>query len=404
MPSAQRGRKPALNRVNGIIRIYPHPGCSLVKPEWLVRWFVAFGWAVVAISQYAVDLRLDLRTWDEQIYYNVARNVLDGHWLLPRFTLESHPIPVTTPFLHKPPLAYWIQATAMALGGETPAAARWPSVLAMAAVVGLTVLLAWQLSGPITGFLAGGLLIPISAMSATHAANHVATDPFLLVFGVAAIYALVVAVRRDAKRWWVLAGIGYGLAILSKGVAAAPFGLFVLPYLASRRTEWDWRNFGTMVAAGLLVSLPWFVAVLLLAPSELIHQMFTRQVLHRATGQAYATQQGTFGFMRYPYLREAPRYFSPTSYVVPLSLLLTVHRFARSGRFRDIELLCWPLCLGTIVLYAAVGGNHIWYLLPVAVPVALLAADATARLVTIVLDSVTTWIALYSNRRRFERL
>lgn len=375
-----------------------------MKPEQFFGWLVASGWAVVAISQYAVDLRVDLRVWDEQIYYNVARNVLDGHWLLPWFTLESHPVPVTTPFLHKPPLAYWIQATAMAIGGETPAVARWPSVLAMGAVVGLTVLFAWRLSGPIAGFLAGGLLVPINAMSDTHAATHVATDPFLLVFGVAAMYALVVAVRTDTRYWWAVAGVGYGLAILSKGVAAAPFGLFVLPYLASRRTEWNPRDFGTMVAAGLVVSLPWFVAVLLLAPSELVHQMFARQVLSRATGQAYVTHEGTFGFMRYPYFREAPRYFAPTGYVLPLSLLVTVVHVARSRRFREIEILCWPLCLGTIVLYALVGGNHIWYILPAAVPISLLAADTTARLVTVVLDAVVTWLALYSNRRRLQQL
>jgi len=72
-----------------------------------------------------------LATWDEQIYFNAAQNVLDGHWLFPRFALESHPIPVLDPFLHKPPLVYWIQAVAMTLGGETPSVARWPSVVAI---------------------------------------------------------------------------------------------------------------------------------------------------------------------------------------------------------------------------------------------------------------------------------
>jgi len=158
-------------------------------------------------------------------------------------------------------------------------------------------------------FLAGGGLVPITAVSATHAAAHVATDPFLLVFGIAAIYALVVGVRTGVRYWWMLAGVGYGLAILWKGVAAAPFGLFVLPYLASQRSRWTWHEFGTMVAVGLLVTLPCFIAVLLLAPSELISQMFEQQVFSRATGQAYVTHEEDLRFHAGPVLPSGPTIF-----------------------------------------------------------------------------------------------
>jgi 4-amino-4-deoxy-L-arabinose transferase-like glycosyltransferase len=240
----------------------------------------------------------------------------------------------------------------------------------------------------------------MTAMTATHAANHVATDPFLLVFGTAAIYALVLAVQTRQRYWWAIAGVGYGLAILSKGVAAAPFGLFVLPYLVARRAQWNGTQFGTMVAAGLVVVLPWFLAASVFAPSELVYQMFQRQIIGRATGQAYVTHEATFGFMRYPYFREAPGYFAPTGYLVPVSLFLTVAHYAQSGQFRDVEVLCWPLCVGTIALYAVVGGNHIWYILPAAVPISILAADGVERLLTAVLDVAVTRLALYSTDRR----
>ena len=98
--------------------------------QW-VGWSLVVGWAVVAGDRFSVGMGRPLATWDEQIYFNATQNVPDGHWLFPRFALESHPIPVLDPFLHKPPLVYWIQAVAMTLGGETPSVARWPSVVAI---------------------------------------------------------------------------------------------------------------------------------------------------------------------------------------------------------------------------------------------------------------------------------
>lgn len=66
---------------------------------------------VVSIVSFALDLSR-LPTWDEAIYSNVARNVIGGRWLLPQFTLQSHPLPVLDPFLQKPLLALGIQAGA----------------------------------------------------------------------------------------------------------------------------------------------------------------------------------------------------------------------------------------------------------------------------------------------------
>jgi len=95
----------------------------------------------------------------------------------------------------------------------------------------LTVLFTWRLSGLFEAAIAGWVGLRIPALMGTHAANNVATDPFLVLFGFSAVYCLVKFVETEDNRWAWLSGVGYGLAILAKSVAAAPFGLFALPYL-----------------------------------------------------------------------------------------------------------------------------------------------------------------------------
>ncbi|MEF8937569.1 MAG: glycosyltransferase family 39 protein [Halovenus sp.] len=337
-----------------------------------------------------------LATWDEQIYFNAAQNVLDGHWLLPRFALESHPLPVLDPFLHKPPLVYWIQAAAMALGGETPSVARWPSIVAMSGVVGLTVLLTWRLSGLFGAAIAGWVGLQIPALGGTRAANHVATDPFLLLFGFGAVYCLVRFVETENNRWAWLSGVGYGLAIMAKSVAAAPFGLFALPYLYRYRRSVGWAGFGRVIAGGLIVAAPWFLLAAGLAFEELLDQMVLRQVVGRATGERFVENEGMFEFMRYPYFVTADDYFGWPYFALWLAGVVSFGRWWLTDRYRDLDVLMWPLGIGVIVLYALIGGNHQWYIMPAAVPIAVLVGDAVATSLKLIGDGVGTVVVLRS--------
>ena len=361
-----------------------------------LAWTLAVGWAAWAANRFSVNLDRPLATWDEAIYFNAAQNVLAGRWLLPRFAFESHPLPVIDPFLHKPPLVYWIQAAAMAAGGQTPEIARWPSVIAMSGVVALTVLLAWHLSGLLTATLAGLVALQIPALDGTHAANDVATDPFLLLFGVAAVYCLVRFVDSEDNRWAWAAGVGYGLAIMAKSVAAAPFGLVVLPYLYRHRDAVGWHGFGRVVAGGCIVIVPWFLAASLLAFGELIDQMFLRQVVGRATGSRYVEHNATFSFMRYPYLEDAPGYFGWPLWGLALAAMVTIGRRWYTGQLDDVAILLWPFSIGVIGLYILVGGNHLWYIMPAAVPITLLVTDTSATILVRVGEVVATIVAFRS--------
>lgn len=359
------------------------------------RWVLASLAAVLAYFRFDAGLHDEtVRVWDEQIYYNVAQNVLDGYWLLPRFTLDSHPLTVPTPFLHKPPLTYWLQAGSMSAFGVSPASARLPSLFAAAATVGVAVLLALRLRGPPAGVFTAVVLLLSPAYRMTHGATDIGTDALLVFFGTASIYALVVAVQTSSVQWQLLAGGLFGLATLSKGIAAAPFALFVLPFVVRHRDELGRTGVGRIVGAGTLVVVPWFAVVAVLAPNELLNQMFLRQVVDRATGaQFIAYDSTTFEFMKYPYFREAPSYLGVAWTLLPLAAAVSVVESVLTRRLDDTDVLCWPLLVGTFGLYVATG-NHLWYVLPVVVPGAVLVGRAVSTVVMAVVDAVATYTAL----------
>src|SRR5688500_9488746 len=82
---------------------------------------VLLGVAALAVVAYFVgNERVSLWDRDEPRYAQCAREMLQtGDWVVPRLYGE--------PRTAKPPLIYWLQATAMKFLGETAAAARLPS-------------------------------------------------------------------------------------------------------------------------------------------------------------------------------------------------------------------------------------------------------------------------------------
>lgn len=352
---------------------------------------LAIFWGLFAAVWFFIgsDFSASLYPWDEEIYFNAARNVLDGHWLLPKLSPGSNPLGGVDPFLEKPPLSYWIIAIAMAIGGETAAVARVPSLIAMSSVIGITVLLASRLSRPATGLFAGFVALGIPAFSLTRGASQVATDPFLLLFGIGAIYCLVVFVETGQEKWAWFAGIAYGAAILSKFVAAAPFGLFTLAYLYRYRARVGWRGFGRIALGGVLVAVPWFLVVAALRFQPLIDQMILDQVVDRASGRKNIDpRKPLFGFMHYPYFKDGSNYFGWPFAGLGMAALVSLGRQRLFDTVSDVDLLMWPFAVGVLVLYAAIGGNHQWYVMPAAVPISILVANAIVAFLTPVLENL----------------
>ena len=110
-------------------------------------------WAIAALLLFALAFQGSRALFapDEGRYTAVALEMLSsGDWIHPRLHQE-------VPHYTKPPLTYWMLATALNLGGSNEWAARAPNALLFSASV-------WMLSTPVGGVLAPTLTVTVAVL------------------------------------------------------------------------------------------------------------------------------------------------------------------------------------------------------------------------------------------------
>lgn len=322
------------------------------------RWPERFDLPLLLVAAAAVFLVATTRAplWDddETRFASVAREMLHtGDWVVPRFNAAV---------ADKPPLLFWAMAGSFRVFGESPAAARLPSVVsalvALAAIWGMARrwhdrgTAAWSLA-----ILATSLLFAAEAVLAT-------TDSMLLAMVSA---AMLVAVRE----WWdehgnkrpvhrlgavsaLLVGAICGLGVLTKGPAA-----LILPFVSLWVFAWWTRCSGggdgagsrTVLSAGWLslaglrpglllvgacaVAVPWHLAVFREAGGEWFHLVYLHHYAGRLpwigewTGAPMRPVEGHRGFPLFQVVALLGGLF-PWSIFVPLA----VWRSTRDAVFR----------------------------------------------------------------------
>lgn len=202
------------------------------------------GWAAVCVAaataliRFVVGTRLPLFP-DEAYYWDWSRRLAAGY------------------FDHPPAIAFLVRAGTSLLGA-TPLGVRSTSVLAGLVASLATIAMAGRIGG---GRVALGTAVILACMPLAGAGLVLATpDAPLLLAGAVAYYAVVRAVEPTAAgaaatRWWLVAGAGAGLGMLSKYTAvliplSILVGLAVSPSLrAHLRTPGPWL---AALLAGLL--------------------------------------------------------------------------------------------------------------------------------------------------------
>ena len=214
-----------------------------------------------------------LGAWDERYHALVARHLME-HPLVP--TLVEHPLVDVGPgrwtaahvWLHKPPIALWLMAGAMAVFGPGEFALRVPSLVLGTGAVACTYLLARVFLGRTESLVA-------AAFHAWHGRCALVGAGFLPTDHVDAIlWALVglggclaawtaraaAAGRGRALRAGSLAvGVVLGLAWLTKEWPALVIVAFFGFCLAARRIPMRaiLAATGAALAVGILIALPW---------------------------------------------------------------------------------------------------------------------------------------------------
>jgi 4-amino-4-deoxy-L-arabinose transferase-like glycosyltransferase len=195
----------------------------------------------------------------EARYAEIAREMVEsGDWITPHLTYIKH--------FDKPPLTYWITATAFKLFGANDWSGRLPLILAALFFLLYTWYLSLVLFPNQRKQASLSVLILFSSLLFLILSRSLTTDPYLALFNLGATYHLLrwfLQERRFTDAF--LSAFFLGCALLTKGHVV--FIFYLIPWLAAvvlYRQHRAWKPVDLLVFFGipLVIFLPWFLAVI----------------------------------------------------------------------------------------------------------------------------------------------
>ena len=213
---------------------------------------------------------------------------LSGDWVVPTLNGMLRP--------DKPALLYWLQMIGYGLLGVNEWSARLPSALAALGTLFVVYELARRMFSKSTAVLAG---IVLATMPMFVVAGRFANpDALLSACTTLTLYFIWRCQERPSSRWFVLAGVSTGLAMLAKG----PVGLLLPGAVAVVYLAWEGRlgllidrRLGWGILAFVGVALPWYLMVGIATHWEWPKQFFYDHNFGRAT----RTMEGHGGSVLY---------------------------------------------------------------------------------------------------------
>lgn len=322
---------------------------------------------VVALIGYLFNLGGWLITDDEGSYFYQTWRISLGE------------IPYRDFLTPQLPLFLGIGGLAQRVFGPAPVPLRVLSVLAvMAAAWALYRILRRYVTPPLA--LVG--MIAFLAFPDVYAVGRVfRSEPYMLLFISLGLWAFVLAEERRRWPWWVLAGVLFGLGILTKLFAALAFGgvlLYVLsPWRgrtnalalaevegrrgAARPPAWDWGGLRARLpeAAALLVPAGLVAGGVLLAFLIAVPETYTAIFGHQLMQGSQLSHLDVF-WKGVEFYRV---YFGQYAPILVFALPMAVVVWRRGGRW---TLLTWqlPTVIAFALLSRELWARHLVYLAP----------------------------------------
>lgn len=328
------------------------------KESWRPYLFL---WAVAGIFLYTWNIHLPLTNPDEAVYGETAKEILTaGDWLSPRI--------YSAYWYDKPPLFYWLAATAFRLFGVSDAAARLPSVLAGLAAAGY---LAWDAS-PIFGrrIALCAAALYLTCWEIWVLAQAAVTDMTLS-------FLLLIASLGLWRGRTVLPYVAAGLALLTKGPIGILFpALTAAFYFFCTRDTARLRSWklpcGVLITSA--VGLPWYAYTTAIHGDAFIETFLGFHNFTRFLTPEHATQHAWWRYI--PVLAVG---FLPWTALLP-GLLRRGIRSLHTGSWRTGGPKLWcTLWFGNIFIFFSLSSTQlVSYIAPAFAPLALLAGDMLA--------------------------
>src|ERR1041385_2660136 len=301
---------------------------------------------LLLVSASALFFRLQrnkLQSWDEAVYAESAKEMdQHGDWLTPHWNQE--------PFYQKPPLTIWVTAILFRVFGVNELNARAFSAVCGVACIVLTFLIAATFLPATHAFMAALVLLVTPHFN--YYARQGLMDVPLTAFLLLAIYAYIRS--HDSKLWWTVVGCAFGLAVLTKGVAAGP-GILAVATAIGLARERPWRVREFWIGVGLFVVLAgsWHLAMLLVHGRAFVAEYIGGQVLSRSVSTFDTNPLGPAAYVKIAVLGFLP--FTP--FLIP-------------GVIRIWKTRCFAVSFGLLalfvfLLYSLVPTKHPWYMVPI---------------------------------------
>ncbi len=393
--------------------------------------------AVAALVAVAPDLALPailavaalLRAWNiassgyGTLYYSAGVRSMMAGWH--NFLFNAFD-PAGFVSVDKPPVALWLQVAASEIVGFGPVGVHLPQVIEGVVSVLLLHRIVARRFGAMAGLLAALFLALTPISVAVDRSNN--TDTCLVLALLVAAWAMLRAIERASQAWLIgamaLVGLAFNVKMLAACVVLPAFCgvyLFAAPTSAARRV----RHLALSAPVLVAVSLSWVTAFDLVpagerpyAGSSADNSMLELAVIHnglqrfvsprpaRPDISADAAPQPARDYQRQPPMRVGggsrvpagplrlldPSLATQFGWLLPLAIIgcaITVARGWRAARRRPGPLgpggqmlalfAGWALIYG-IVLSAAAGIFHAYYIVTMAPPVAALAGIGAAQL------------------------
>jgi 4-amino-4-deoxy-L-arabinose transferase-like glycosyltransferase len=328
-----------------------------------VLWLLALGLLLIGTG---LGLR-DPWAPDEPRFALVAQDMLrSGDWLFPRVGGDL--------YADKPPLFFWLIASATAATGSLRIGFLLPSLLAGLGTVMLTYDLMRRARGREVGLATGFVLL--LTFQFVWQARQAQIDAVLCFFTTLSLYGLLRHLCLGPARGWFLAGwAAAGLGVVTKGVGFLPL-LALLPFAVLVRRRWRAAvpRIGALGIAGAVAMLiaigAWLVPMLVASAAGGDLLAYRNEILFRQTVTRYADAWHHHAPVYYYFVEIIPLFWLPLVALVPW--LWPRWREAMRGRFTLVAvLLAWVAIV--LLFFTASAGKRTLYILP-AVPALAMAA------------------------------
>ena len=343
---------------------------------------------IVVLAGSFIFYKLDANTlidWDEAIYAKIAKNILNGVGDPFNFVWQIS----KGSWFEKPPLFIWLTSLSFQLFGVNEFAARFISALSG---VGSTIALYFFGKRLFKKSFLAPVLSAIVLATSVHyifQSRNGTTDVLTSFFILCAMYTFWIA-RKEGKRWWLL-GLFLGLTTLTKGPVAVIPVISLTVYVLSdlflyKEKRYKIRDFFEVLAAFLIVSLPWHLVEYVRFGKDFIDSYVFYHIFER--GRGIEGHSNSFWW----YVIVIKVWFRHWFVVAIPALLLAVLGgfFGKAERFKKyfeeeaaslLFLVIWVI-VTFFVLSVSVSKIQ-WYIIPIYPPLALIVGWFLSRVLTV---------------------